>query len=62
MTKEIECPWCGEKVIPEKRILQRKSGEIIESSCPSCGKVIAAYLSGEPFLGLIRKRVVSFED
>ena len=62
MVEEIECPWCGKKVSTESRVLQRKAGEVIERSCRNCGKVIAAYLSGEPFLDLIHKKVITFKD
>ena len=62
MVKEIECPWCGERVTPESRILQRKAGEVVERNCPKCGKVIATYLNGESFLDLIREKVISFKD
>ena len=62
LSKEIGCPWCGEKVVPESRIVQRKAGEVIERSCPNCAKVIAAYLNGESFLDLIHERVITFKD
>ena len=62
MTEEIECPWCGEKMIPESKILQRKAGELIERSCHNCGKVIAAYLGDESFLDLIHEKVITFKD
>jgi len=62
LNKEIECPWCGEKVTPEGKILQRKESEVIERRCDKCGKVIAAYLSSETFLDLMRERVMTFKD
>ena len=44
MSKEIKCPWCGERVTPEPEVIQRKVAEVVERRCPQCGKVLAAYL------------------
>ena len=44
MSKEIKCPWCGERVTPEAKVMQRKVAEVVERRCPRCGKVLAAYL------------------
>jgi transcription elongation factor Elf1 len=62
MEKEVECPWCGEKTVPDKRVLERQSGKVVERNCSHCGKVIACYLADEPLLDLIRERVVTFKD
>lgn len=62
MNEEIKCPWCGDKIIPETKILKGKINEVVERSCKRCGKVIAAYQKGERFLDLIRERVMSFKD
>jgi ribosomal protein S27AE len=44
LSKEIKCPWCGERVTPEAKVMQRKVAEVVERRCPRCGKVLAAYL------------------
>lgn len=44
MSKKIKCPWCGEMVTPEPRVIQRKVAEVVERRCPRCSKVLAAYL------------------
>lgn len=62
MSEEIVCPWCGETVSPETKVLQRKQAEVVERSCSRCGKVISAYLSGEKFLDMIRERVMNFKE
>jgi len=41
---EIKCPWCGERVTPEPKVIHRKVAEVVERRCPQCGKVLAAYL------------------
>jgi len=62
LSKEIECPWCGKKVIPEAKVSQRKIVDVVERSCPLCGKLIAAYHGDEAFLDTIRQRVLTFKD
>ena len=62
MSGEVRCPWCGQKVNPEVRVLRRKISEVLERSCPRCGKVIAAYPNGDRFLNFIRERVTTFKD
>jgi phage FluMu protein Com len=62
MDKKTECAWCNELVIPEVKVLQRKEAEVKERNCPRCGKVMAAYLHGEDFLGMIREKVLTFKD
>ena len=62
MSKEIECPWCGETAIPEVKTLQRKIAKVVERSCSRCGKVIAAYKSDETFQDIIHRRVLTFKD
>ena len=47
MSEEILCPWCGEKVSLEVKVLMRKEAKVVERNCSRCGKVISAYLSGE---------------
>jgi endogenous inhibitor of DNA gyrase (YacG/DUF329 family) len=44
MEKEVKCPWCGEVVVPEVRILHKEGGDVRERKCPKCRKVLAAYL------------------
>lgn len=44
MSKEITCPWCGERVTPEAKVMQRKVAEVVERRCPRCGRILAAYL------------------
>lgn len=62
MSQEVECPWCGQKVIPEAKIVKRKAAEVIEKKCPHCSKVMAAYQADMEFLDLIRQRVLTFKD
>ncbi|MFB3917473.1 MAG: hypothetical protein ACE14M_12135 [Terriglobales bacterium] len=53
--KQVTCPWCGEKTVPEVRLLKKRSGEVKERRCGNCGKVLAAYLAEEvAFLPSIR--------
>ena len=44
MSKEIRCPWCGEMVRAEAKVIQRKVDDVVERRCPQCGKILAAYL------------------
>ena len=44
MSKEITCPWCDEIVTPDAKVIQRKVADVVETRCPRCGKVLAAYL------------------
>ena len=44
MSKEIRCPWCGEMVRAEAKVIQRKVDDVVERKCPQCGKILAAYL------------------
>lgn len=44
MKKIVKCPWCGETVAPDVRLLTKEFGEVKERSCPRCGKVLSAYL------------------
>lgn len=43
MEKEVKCPWCGEQVVPEVRLLSKQYAEVRERRCPKCGNVLAAY-------------------
>lgn len=53
--KEVKCPWCGEKTVPDVKLLRKRCGEVEERRCRNCGKVLAAYLVGENvFLPSIR--------
>lgn len=47
MEKEVKCPWCGEKVIPEVNLWCKQYGEVRERKCPQCGNILAAYLEQE---------------
>lgn len=47
MEKEVKCPWCGEKVIPEVNLWRKQYGEVRERKCPRCGNILAAYLEQE---------------
>lgn len=62
MSEEVMCPWCGEKVSPEEKVLRHKEAKVVERSCSRCGKVLSAYMSGEKFYDRIRERVLSFKD
>jgi len=62
MEKEVQCPWCGNMVITEKRIIQRRTEKVAERNCPDCGKIIACYPAEEPFFSFIRERVLTFKD
>jgi endogenous inhibitor of DNA gyrase (YacG/DUF329 family) len=44
LSKEIRCPWCGEMVRAEAKVIQRKVDDVVERKCPQCGKILAAYL------------------
>ena len=56
MEKEVMCPWCENKMVPEISLLEKEKGNIRERRCTSCGKVLAAYLVEEgDFLRSIRK-------
>ena len=55
MSKEITCPWCGERVKAEPKVIQRKVAEVVERRCSQCGKVVAAYLEQDrDFMSKIR--------
>jgi len=56
------CPWCGEKVSPEKKVVQYKEAKVVERSCSRCSQVISSYMSGEKFYDRIKERVMSFKD
>ena len=45
--KERTCPWCDEIVETEVKHRKNAYGDIVERSCPKCGKVLAAYLEQE---------------
>ena len=62
MSEEIMCPWCGEKVSPEKKVVQYKEAKVVERSCSRCSQVISSYMSGEKFYDRIKERVMSFKD
>lgn len=47
MEKEVKCPWCGENVTPEVRLLSNQYGDVRERRCPKCNNVLAAYLEQE---------------
>ena len=47
MEKEVKCPWCGETVVPEVTLRQRKSALVRERKCPKCNSIIAAYREEE---------------
>ena len=54
--KETQCPWCGEMVVPEPKVVQRKAAAVVERKCPACGKILAAYLEEDQnFMPKIRK-------
>ncbi len=56
MEIEVLCPWCGDKNLPKKAVLDKPHGTIGERRCSSCGKVLAAYLVEEgDFMSTIRK-------
>lgn len=56
MEAEVVCPWCEKKSVPKKSVLEKPHGTIGERRCPSCGKVLAAYLVEEgDFMSSIRK-------
>ncbi len=48
--KEITCPWCGKRNVPEECVVkksQKQQTEITERRCRECGKSVAAYLKNE---------------
>ena len=56
MKKETKCPWCGEMVAPEPKVVQRKLAAVVERECPACKKILAAYLEeDQDFMPKIRK-------
>jgi len=56
MEKEVVCPWCEEKTVPQMVILKKEHGDVRERRCSLCGKVLAAYLAQEgDFMRGVRK-------
>ena len=56
MEKEVVCPWCEEKTIPNVVILNKENGDVSERRCAKCNKILAAYLVEEgDFMGNVRK-------
>lgn len=50
-----KCPWCSEMTAPKIRVLKKDWGDVIETRCANCGKVLAAYLVSEgDFMSRIR--------
>jgi uncharacterized Zn finger protein len=42
-----KCPWCSEMTEPEIKVLKKEWGNVRETRCANCGKVVAAYLVEE---------------
>jgi ribosomal protein S27AE len=57
--KEVQCPWCGDTVVPEVRVANNDYGEIKERKCPKCKGILAAYLDEKR---TVLAKVRSFSD
>ena len=56
MDKEVICPWCETRGVPELRTLKKEDCSVRERRCRKCGRVLAAYLQEEgDFMRKIRK-------
>ena len=44
---ERKCPWCGKVAFLEVMLVKKRSGDVRETRCANCGKVLAAYLVEE---------------
>jgi len=56
MDKEVICPWCEKKGVPEVKMKEKSHGKVRERRCAACGKVLAAYLAEEgAFMRSVRK-------
>ena len=53
--KEITCPWCNEKTMPNRDMVHKTHVVVVEARCSKCGKILAAYKDSEgAFLPNIR--------
>lgn len=59
MEREVTCPWCTEKTIPEIKMVERERGAVREIRCPRCGQILAGYRAEE---GDFMKSVRKFEN
>jgi len=59
METEIKCPWCGNAVVPQARVIHNDHGNVKERRCPRCKGIVAVYLEEK---GQVLEKVRSFQD